>query len=452
MQVPSLNAIVSMVGIIFFRRVVLEDEGALAAKVAQLSGLMEALGWPSSVGGGSGDGGGGRAGAGGGGRPLAACLEPPAKVMLAALHQAAECGGELRASFQVRRSGGAAFWDALQQAEEAGMLKAATAAAGSTGGRPKCYKVFPSFVDEQGGGGGGAKVKVEAGEGHGPRKEFFLLAAASMTGQRLTPDAEAAAGGAAPPSLLQQQLRPRMFVYNRSAGAFWYNTTLKCSPELQAAYRFCGWLIGQSLLNRAPLGVSLAPVLLQQLLHDVGSDGGSGGGGFRADLDTLAAFDPEAAASLRNLSSLPKDQLREMMKVEGLPTGTTVEQYVARAAKELLVDSVEWHAREVAAGFRLAVDPRVMRAWCLDAAALAAALGDGSGGGGEQDVDVRKAFRVVMDPELSGNGAVLGETESAILPPQDPRRLPGTYISYPHPCASPQLHRQMSGCEPVNDP
>ena len=99
-----------------------------------------------------------------------------------------------------------------------------------------------------------------------------------------------------------------------------------------------------------------------------------------------------------------------MMKVEGLPEGTTAEQYISRSAKELLVDSVEWQARAMASGFRQAVDVALLRSWGMDAEALALVLNDGGGSAGTSaDIDVRKAFRVVMDQELSGNGAMLGE-------------------------------------------
>jgi len=289
-----------MVGIIFYRRVVLEDAEGLLAKVQQLDALLSALGWNTS----HRDILDGSRRIGGkvtrdtttsnGNRLLAVCLEPSAKAMLAALHQAAEGGGELRANFQVRRSSGAAFWEAKQQAEEAGLIQ--TKGSPPPLG-PKCFKVFPSFVDEWANGGSGGsggesgKTRVEAGEGHGPRKEFFALAAASMTGGgggggaqsgALSDDSPVATPSAI--SLDQKQRgdqRPQLFVFNRSAGAFWYNSNLARSPELQDAFRFAGWLMGQSLLNRAPMGVPLAPTMMQQLLLDGGIDA------FQADLGAL---------------------------------------------------------------------------------------------------------------------------------------------------------------------
>ncbi len=362
-----------MVGIVFFRRVVLEGEQDLAAKVEQLDELVVGLGWPR-----------------GQSQLLAAGLEANAKVMLAALHQAARSGGELRANFQVRRSGGNAFWDAMQQASESGLLP-------QDGAPQRCYKVFPSFVDEWSsaadGGPAAKKIKVEAGEGHGPRKEFFCLAAASMTGQQQQAD-----GGT---SASSQQNKPVLFTFNRSAGAYWYNTLLVPSPELVSAYRFSGWLIAQSLLNKAPLGIPLAPALLKQLLLPGGIDD------FRPGLDALEAFDPQAAAAVRQVSALPPKDLKDMMQAEGLPAGTTAEQYAAHSARSILVDAVEWQARALASGFRVALDPKVLRAWCVDELALAAVLDDG-GSGALEDFDVRRVFRVVMDQELTKDEGVLG--------------------------------------------
>jgi hypothetical protein len=100
-----------------------------------------------------------------------------------------------------------------------------------------------------------------------------------------------------------------------------------------------------------------------------------------------------------------------MMAVEGMPESTTAEQYIAHAVRALLVEGVEWQARSVAAGFSLTLDPKVLRSWCLDAEALAAVLDDGSGWN-MSDMDIQKAFRVVMDKELTKEGAFLGKVST----------------------------------------
>lgn len=38
------------------------------------------------------------------------------------------------------------------------------------------------------------------------------------------------------------------------------------TPETTAGYQLLGWLVGQSVLNHAPLGVSLPPLLMAQLM------------------------------------------------------------------------------------------------------------------------------------------------------------------------------------------
>jgi hypothetical protein len=44
-------------------------------------------------------------------------------------------------------------------------------------------------------------------------------------------------------------------VYNREAGAEWFNLTLTESPRLCSAYRLAGWLMGQAVNNRCDLDV-----------------------------------------------------------------------------------------------------------------------------------------------------------------------------------------------------
>lgn len=108
---------------------------------------------------------------------------------------------------------------------------------------------------------------MEAGEGHGPRKEFFFLAGQDMAGlqQQGSGHAPGGSGRESGSGASEQQQQP-LWTYNRTAGAFWYNTQLQQGPELVAAYSFAGWLLGQCVTNRASLGLALPPVLFEQLL------------------------------------------------------------------------------------------------------------------------------------------------------------------------------------------
>eukprot|EP00198_Chlamydomonas_reinhardtii_P004774 XP_001694110.1 ubiquitin-protein ligase [Chlamydomonas reinhardtii] len=351
-QVSCLDELMGMLGIIYFRKVVLETPDSAAAKLDQYQQLQEQVGWSDSQ--------------------LATCTGPDARAMLLYLQQVA-AGGEKRTNVTVRRC--AAFWDAFEAARHDGLLSASHG--------PKSHKYFPSFVDEMAGAGAGAasvrKAPVEAGEGHGPRKEFFALAGQDMAGrassaaqgagdddkagdqQQHAAAAGSSAGGHGPGS------RPALWVFNRTAGAYWYNTGLSESPELKGA-------------------------------------------GFQPTLEMLSEFDPDAANAVRNVAGLPKDQLAGMLELEGLPGGWSAEQYTAHAVAQVLRDGVAWQAGAVAAGLFAAVDRRLLRAWQLGPQALAGLVsGVGGGADGSAPEDLSTLFRVALDEELVGPSACLVE-------------------------------------------
>jgi hypothetical protein len=95
---------------------------------------------------------------------------------------------ELKVAVTVSRS--AAFWAALPQLQQQGVMPcAATLPAQQQpeschNSEPQLAKLFPRFVDDgllQAGADRQQQLvtAVEAGEGHGPRKEFFAAAAAN---------------------------------------------------------------------------------------------------------------------------------------------------------------------------------------------------------------------------------------------------------------------------------
>eukprot|EP00983_Pelagomonas_calceolata_P081880 1155735-Pelagomonas_calceolata.AAC.11 len=75
-----------------------------------------------------------------------------------------------------------------------------------------CYRLSTTRPEK------GGKPIVEAGEGHGPRKEFFQLAGTDMCRQDKRLDSQ----------------KP-LFIHNRTAGAYWYNTNLKEVSRLPSA-------------------------------------------------------------------------------------------------------------------------------------------------------------------------------------------------------------------------
>lgn len=98
---------------------------------------------------------------------------------------------ELKLAITVHRQH--AFWDALQQAVAQHIVPSACSSSSS---HESCvshaliYKLFPRFIDASmvhadgcSSDSSSPSTLTEAGEGHGPRKEFFLLAGQGMVKQ-----------------------------------------------------------------------------------------------------------------------------------------------------------------------------------------------------------------------------------------------------------------------------
>eukprot|EP00798_Chlamydomonas_sp_ICE-L_P021591 gene21591-28590_t len=396
--VPSLCSIISMIGIMFFHNGALEDKPALQRKLDSLNKLMDTL--------------------------------------LGDLPSATK-----RLASQLGQLG-------LPPRAEAGVV-------------PECYKLYPCFVDELLTSGAESRerltigaesngeetlaellsrgaVKVEGGEGQGPRREFFALIGASICGRsdvagradgltsganesggtggadvvnraefargaNMAGAAEVASGGGGADNSKRVQgigttingreVDASLFSYSRSAGVYWFNTRLEQSKELEEAYKLAGWLMGHGLLCRAPLGIQLPPVLFQAILE---------GDDFAPDVATLQRLDPSAANSISQVASLTPQEMRGMLIMDGLDPSWTAEQYTDHAVCQLLHSSVEWQAHALASGFLLAADRQHLDLWGLGPDELVLAIAGGEGGtGGGSVPELRKLFRVVMDKELS---------------------------------------------------
>jgi len=364
-HVPAIDRFASLLGIAWYKKFTLEPQSVLDERAHHLAGLLSRLYWHE--------------------QHFACCLSPSLAAMMMQVQQASQKGA-VRVDFIVNRS--QAFWDAFKQAETQGLLKAGSNK-NMFGGQ--VHLIFPSFVEgwAEDAAKKGGKPIVEAGEGHGPRKEFFQLAGTDMCRQDKRLDSQ----------------KP-LFIHNRTAGAYWYNTNLKEDTHYRTAFTFVGWLMGQSLLNRAPLNVNFPALLFRQVLHQATLKEG-----FKPNLEMLQQYDPHAAAAIRNVANLPKAQLADMLAMEG-SEGLTVEQYQQKALNDLLVGATKWQAEALSEGLLRVLGTELASKWCLGPEALAMAV---AGTEGVQEhggpVDMRTVFRVVMDDELSpgGGGEVVGE-------------------------------------------
>jgi len=251
--VPAADRLVAWLHTLLYEQVTLESAASLQRKHAAAGSLCGLLGWQTST--------------------LAACLGPTNKALLLLLLQAQRHGsfgqGEAKLQVVVRRKH--AFWDGLQEAcrqglvptlpsqqQQAQVLQNTSSAAGAP-----ITKLFPRFVSAAAGDQHsiGHNLLIEAGEGHGPRKEFFELAAADF--------AQAQPASSLDGTSLKQEGSSTMgplFVQLRFSGVLWFNTQLVSTDASAQAYFFAGWLIAQAIPNRAVLGVPLSPVLFDKLL------------------------------------------------------------------------------------------------------------------------------------------------------------------------------------------
>ena len=137
----AVNRLVNMMTVILCRRVGIETAGAFQRHLEQWREVTELLGLSH-----------------GSNALYRYSLAPGSKAMMV-YAEAIAAHGERKLTLNVRRAH--VFEDAWRALHSQGTLR----------GQPGSHKVFPSFFSVENG-----HQVFEHGEGHGPRKEFFLLA------------------------------------------------------------------------------------------------------------------------------------------------------------------------------------------------------------------------------------------------------------------------------------
>ena len=265
-------------------------------------------------------------------------------------------------------------------------------------------KLFPSFVAPAG--------HLEAGEGHGPRREFFKLCGSILSGSsgRVGGAGDArgvsvpAGGGTIPGSITdgvseaapEQVAEPQipLFEFSRAMEKLWVNKRLERSPLSEAQFRFCGWIFGQAMMNRCEIGIDLHPLVLQKICSTERP---------RASLELLHTMDPEAARGIKRAAGMRDADFREMLELEGLDENMGREEYKRWAAQELLVGSIEWQVDAIAAGFHLVLHLKDLARVNLRVDDMAQIL-RGPSGDGCTKLPLQKVFRIAADEEFNENG------------------------------------------------
>ena len=310
--------------------------------------------------------------------------------------------------------------------------------AGGTGGHGAAKK---SMGERE---AGGAAVRegavMDAGEGHGPRKEMFGLygeavtlgagvevrtALQSMAATQLLASALGGGGGEA----------AKVLQWHPGAGACWFVDRVRrgracrgptageldAAPSLGSAPSWergaseappaagdpaalLGLMLGLSLHNRCPVGVALPALALDVLVN---------GPGVVAALSVpqLRDFDPALAEGVAGTLALGREDLAAVLSMEDLDPGTTAEEYVAQSLASQLLPGGEALVGAAGAALVSALGGEAglgrLGEWSVVCSDLARVAG-GEGPLESEDFDFREAFRVVHDAELmAGPGAAL---------------------------------------------
>jgi len=350
----STNSLLGMVSVILCRQVTHEPQAVWQKRLSDWESLSHSLGLD--------------------GPGLPVSLSPQNKALLLYLINAAQTG-ESKVTLQVHRS--SALSETSQILEKNRMILRSSGP----------VKVFPQFRLDA------STSVVEAGEGHGPRKEFF-----HAVGQCMTQAQAGTSSMAAPP-----------FSYTRSAGQYFLNLALDDTPSNRALMWTTGWLMAQTVSNRANLGIPL-PVLLMQMLVK-GTD-------FKPTMDLLAKFDPEVATGLKNVARLSDSDFKAMLELEDCP-GMSRDQYLQHAVACALGIGGEssWIFNNLQNGFWSVFPHKVLQDLSVCESDLQEMVcGPASiSGNNSDDFNVQQVFRIVLDNEMGGGDSSDEEPAAAPL-------------------------------------
>ena len=123
---------------------------------------------------------------------------------------------------------------------------------------------------------------------------------------------------------------PRLYAQARH---HWFDASRTHSAEEATLLRFAGWLMGQAVCNRSPLGVELPSLLFAKLLTRR----------LEPSLAALEEFDPQAASSLRSVLQMSETDFGALAAMEDAE-GLSRQAYVDRALARLLGEDFAWQA------------------------------------------------------------------------------------------------------------
>ena len=127
-------------------------------------------------------------------------------------------------------------------------------------------------------------------------------------------------------------------------GTLWFNIKLREAKQTSEQFRFAGWVMAQTLMNGAALGVQIATVVFHHLMA-------TQAGSIVYDLHLLDEFDREQGAAVRKVIGFSDLAYAEFLELEDLPHNTTRTDFVTSTVRRILSDEINWMANALRSGF-----------------------------------------------------------------------------------------------------
>lgn len=204
--------------------------------------------------------------------------------------------------------------------------------------------------------------RVEGGEGHGPRKEFFFTSSSNSL--------------------------KVMFEFHRGTGDHWFNGYADdLNEERRSCCRSFGKLLVLAMANRCKISFTLPALFFKLLLYRK----------YETSMGDLQGFDNALLASCRKCLKMGSAQFKSLKEVEGHPASMTQEEYVVEQVRTLLRPQGMLAIQD---GFwSLATEKMLCGMTPNDLRTIICPIEKNH----SADVNIRQTFKVVMEEELEEN-------------------------------------------------
>ncbi|CAM9532688.1 unnamed protein product, partial [Sphacelaria rigidula] len=162
-----------------------------------------------------------------------------------------------------------------------------------------------------------------------------------------------------------------VLVYHSGSEMSWLNTTARSDDQgHRRRLRTLGALLALSATNACRLPVELPDMFFQCLLSFGNEENGDPC--FEPSLEEIVMMDPSLEETFKSLREAVNesgvgdgdDERREkllgLLELEGLPSNTSPEAYMAHMVRQTFLEPIQWQMSEIRVGFLRALPKRVL--------------------------------------------------------------------------------------------